>query len=130
MKKEITKNIAVNEKELSLNAIFNNLQSETKGLLKSSLGNKKEQIYKKELFKDMDEKSIKKMRKKIRNTTFSLLSSIIETKEKKLIDSFKEFYQQVYCINDFSFASIASENTKDTKKEVVIKGLEIVKNFK
>lgn len=130
MKKEITKNIAVNEKELSLNAIFNNLQSETKGLLKSSLGNKKEQIYKKELFKDMDEKSIKKMRKKIRNTTFSLLSSIIETKEKKLIDSFKEFYQQVYCINDFSFASIASENTKDTKKEVLIKGLEIVKNFK
>lgn len=130
MKKEITKNIAVNEKELSLNAIFNNLQSETKGLLKSSLGNKKEQIYKKELFKDMDEKSIKKMRKKIRNTTFSLLSSIVETKEKKLIDSFKEFYQQVYCINDFSFASIASENTKDTKKEVLIKGLEIVKNFK
>lgn len=130
MKKEITKNIAVNEKELSLNAIFNNLQSETKGLLKSSLGNKKEQIYKKELFKDMDEKSIKKMRKKIRNTTFSLLSSIVETKEKKLIDSFKEFYQQVYCVNDFSFASIASENTKNEKKEVLIKGLEIVKNFK
>lgn len=120
----------MNNENLSLNAIFNNLQNETKGLLKTNLGAKKEQIYKKNLFKEMNEKEIKKMRKKIRNTTFSLLSNIVETKEKKLIDSFKEFYQQVYCVNDFSFNSIASENTKNEKKEILIKGLEIVKNFK
>ena len=41
-----------------------------------------------------------------------------------------DFYKQVYKIHDFSFASIASENTKDTKKEVLTKGLNIVKNFK
>ena len=37
------------------------------------------------------------------------------------------FYKQVYVLNDFSFSSIASENTKEEKKEILIKGLEIVK---
>ena len=49
---------------------------------------------------------------------------------KTLVSAFTEFYKQVYKVNDFSFASIASENTKDTKKEVLTKGLQIVKNFK
>ena len=34
---------------------------------------------------------------------------------------------RVYVLNDFSFSSIASENTKEEKKEILIKGLEIVK---
>ena len=69
--------------------------------------------------------------------TFSLLDSICKAKEEKkqnelktLVSAFTEFYKQVYKVNDFSFASIASENTKDTKKEVLTKGLQIVKNFK
>ena len=49
---------------------------------------------------------------------------------KTLVSAFQDFYKQVYKVHDFSFASIASENTKDTKKEVLTKGLNIVKNFK
>ena len=47
--------------------------------------------------------------------------------DKKLIEGFIDFYKQVYVLNDFSFSSIASENTKEEKKEILIKGLEIVK---
>lgn len=52
-----------------------------------------------------------------------MLDSICKAKEEKkqnelktLVSAFTEFYKQVYKVNDFSFASIASENTKDTKK--------------
>lgn len=69
-------------------------------------------------------KNKKSISKKLRNTTFSLLDSICKAKEEKkqnelktLVSAFTEFYKQVYKINDFSFASIASENTKDTKKK-------------
>ena len=89
------------------------------------------------IFKSLNEKQKKAYRKKLRNTTFSLLDSICKAKEEKkqnelktLVSAFTEFYKQVYKVNDFSFASIASENTKDTKKEVLTKGLQIVKNFK
>ena len=66
-----------------------------------------------------------------------VFSLAIEAKEEKkqnelktLVSAFQDFYKQVYKVHDFSFASIASENTKDTKKEVLTKGLQIVKNFK
>ncbi len=36
----------------------------------------------------------------------------------------------ISCVTVVAYASIASENTKDTKKEVLTKGLNIVKNFK
>lgn len=121
---------------LSVESIFKKLESNTNGLLKTSLG-KKTEIYIESLFNDLNEKQKKSTRKKIRNNTFSLLESICkmyEQKDKeklaKLIKAFKEFYKEVYKVNDFSFSSIASENTKDTKKEVLTKGLNIVKNSK
>lgn len=121
---------------LSVESIFKKLESNTNGLLKTSLG-KKTEIYIESLFNGLNEKQKKSTRKKIRNNTFSLLESICkmyEQKDKeklaKLIKAFKEFYKEVYKVNDFSFSSIASENTKDTKKEVLTKGLQIVKNFK
>lgn len=122
--------------KLSVDSIFKKLENNTNGLLKTSLG-KKTEIYIESLFNGLNEKQKKSTRKKIRNNTYSLLESIckmqeLKNKEKlaKLIKAFKEFYKEVYKVNDFSFASIASENTKDTKKEVLTKGLNIVKNFK
>ena len=43
--------------------------------------------------------------------------------DKKLIEGFIDFYKQVYVLNDFSFSSIASENTNVVKKKILIKGL-------
>ena len=123
--------------KLSVDSIFKSLNEKTNGLLKTSLGKKKTEIYVESLFAELNEKQKKAYRKKLRNTTFSLLDSICKAKEEKkqnelktLVSAFNDFYKQVYKIHDFSFASIASENTKDTKKEVLTKGLQIVKNFK
>ena len=88
---------------------------------------KKTEIYKKELFEGANEKQIKSLRKKFRNVTFNFLSTIATNADKKLIEGFIDFYKQVYVLNDFSFSSIASENTKEEKKEILMKGLEIVK---
>ena len=37
----------------------------------------------------------------------------VENKSEKLISAFLDFYKSAYVLNDFSFASIASENTKE-----------------
>lgn len=97
------------------------------GLFKTSLGQK--EIYKRALFEGANEKQIKSLRKKLRNVTFNFLSSIANNAEdKNLIEGFIDFYKQVYVINDFSFSSIANENTKEEKKRaILIKGLDIVK---
>lgn len=130
MKKQINK---VNVEKASANVKANRLialdvlksvKEKNVGLF--SLGTKTE-IYKKELFEGANEKQIKSLRKKFRNVTFNFLSTIATNADKKLIDGFIDFYKQVYVINDFSFSSIASENTKEEKKEILIKGLEIVK---
>lgn len=126
----------VNVEKASANAKANSLialdvlksvKEKNAGLFKTSLGTKTE-IYKKELFEDANEKQIKSLRKKFRNITFNFLSTIANNADKKLIEGFIDFYKQVYTLNDFSFNSIASENTKEEKKEILIKGLEIVKN--
>lgn len=106
--------------------VLKSVKEKNAGLFKTSLGTKTE-IYKKELFKDANEKQIKSLRKKFRNVTFNFLSTIANNADKKLIEGFIDFYKQVYVLNDFSFSSIASENTKEEKKEILIKGLEIVK---
>lgn len=133
MKKQINN---VNVEKASANAKANSLialdvlksvKEKNAGLFKTSLGTKTE-IYKKELFEGANEKQIKSLRKKFRNVTFNFLSTIANKADKKLIEGFIDFYKQVYVINDFSFSSIASENTKEEKKEILIKGLEIVKN--
>lgn len=133
MKKQINN---VNVEKASANAKANSLialdvlksvKEKNAGLFKTSLGTKTE-IYKKGLFEGANEKQIKSLRKKFRNVTFNFLSTIANNADKKLIDGFIDFYKQVYTLNDFSFNSIASENTKKEKKEILIKGLEIVKN--
>lgn len=106
--------------------VLKSVKEKNAGLFKTSLGTKTE-IYKKELFDGANEKQIKFLRKKFRNVTFNFLSTIANNADKKLIDGFIDFYKQVYVLNDFSFSSIASENTKEEKKEILIKGLEIVK---
>nr|UWI36582.1 MAG: hypothetical protein [Bacteriophage sp.] len=113
---------------ISFNELFKTTKEKTNGLLKTSLGQKTE-IYKNTLFDGMDEKKKKSARKKIRNYTYSMLSTIVENKSEKLISAFLDFYKSAYVLNDFSFASIASENTKEEKKEILKKGLEIVKDF-
>lgn len=113
---------------ISFNELFKTTKEKTNGLLKTSLGQKTE-IYKNTLFEGMDEKKKKAARKKIRNYTYSMLSTIVENKSEKLISAFLDFYKSAYVLNDFSFTSIASENTKEEKKEILKKGLEIVKDF-
>lgn len=113
---------------ISFNELFKTTKEKTNGLLKTSLGQKTE-IYKNSLFDGMDEKKKKAARKKIRNYTYSMLSTITENKSEKLISAFLDFYKSAYVLNDFSFASIASENTKEEKKTILKKGLEIVKGF-
>lgn len=133
MKKQINN---VNVEKASANAKANSLialdvlksvKEKNAGLFKTSLGTKTE-IYKKELFEGANEKQIKSLRKKFRNVTFNFLSTIANNADKKLIEGFIDFYKQVYVLNDFSFNSIASENTKEEKKAILLKGLEVVKN--
>ena len=132
MKNQINK---VNVEKASANAKANSLialdvlksiKEKNAGLFKTSLGTKTE-IYKKELFEGANEKQIKSLRKKFRNVTFNSLSTNANNADKKLTEGFVDFYRQVYVLNDFSFNSIASENTKEEKKAILIKGLEIVK---
>ena len=106
--------------------VLKSVKEKNQGLFKTALGTKIE-IYKKDLFAGANEKQIKSLRKKFRNVTFNFLSSIATNADKKLIANFVDFYKQVYVTNDFSFSSIASENTKEEKKAILIKGLEIVK---
>lgn len=133
MKKQINnvnvKKASANVKANSLIAldVLKSVKEKNAGLFKTSLGTKTE-IYKKELFEGANEKQIKSLRKKFRNVTFNFLLTIANNADKKLIDGFIDFYKQVYVLNDFSFSSIASENTKEEKKAILIKGLEIVKN--
>lgn len=132
MKKQINnvnvEKASANVKANSLIAldVLKSVKEKNAGLFKTSLGTKTE-IYKKELFKGANEKQIKSLRKKFRNITFNFLSTIANNADKKLIEGFIDFYKQVYTLNDFSFNSIASENTKEEKKAILIKGLEIVK---
>lgn len=133
MKKQINnvnvEKAVANSKASSLIAldVLKSVKEKNAGLFKTSLGTKTE-IYKKELFEGANEKQIKSLRKKFRNVTFNFLSTIANNADKKLIEGFIDFYKQVYTLNDFSFNSIASENTKEEKKAILIKGLEIVKN--
>ncbi len=120
----------VNNK-VSAKDILNNLQKETSGLLKTCLGTKKATIYKTDIFMDCTEKERKSLRKKLRNTLYSLCSSLIDEKDKekqnKLIKSFNDFYKSVYAVNDYSLQSICNENLKQEKKEVLQNALNLCK---
>lgn len=111
--------------------ILANLNKSTEGLLKTSFGVKKSDIYKEELFSELSDKEKKVARKKFRNTILSLSESLIQEKDKtrleKLKKAFLDFYKQVYKVNDFSLVSVCSENMKQTNKEILKKALQIVK---
>lgn len=128
--KNVTNNVKVENKKTAKDILLF-LQNETSGLLKTNLGTKKASIYKEEIFSECSDKEKKSLRKKLRNTLYSLCSSLIdekeETKKKKLISSFNEFYKQVYIINDYSLQSVCNENLKSEKKEILQNALNICK---
>lgn len=130
-KKVENANVVVNNQKVSAKDILLNLQKETSGLLKTSLGTKRESIYQTSIFKDCSDKEKKSLRKKLRNTLFSLCSSLIDEKDQakknKLIKSFNDFYKQVYVNNDYSLQSVCNENLKAEKKETLQKALDICK---
>lgn len=111
--------------------ILANLNKSTEGLLKTSFGVKKSDIYKEEIFSELSDKEKKVARKKFRNTILSLSESLVQEKDKtrleKLKKAFLDFYKQVYKVNDFSLSSVCSENMKETNKEILKKALQIVK---
>lgn len=111
--------------------ILANLNKSTEGLLKTSFGVKKSDIYKEGIFSELSDKEKKVARKKFRNTILSLSESLIQEKDKtrleKLKKAFLDFYKQVYKVNDFSLSSVCSENMKETNKEILKKALQIVK---
>lgn len=111
--------------------ILANLNKSTEGLLKTSFGVKKSDIYKEEIFSELSDKEKKVARKKFRNTILSLSESLTQEKDKirleKLKKAFLDFYKRVYKVNDFSLSSVCSENMKETNKEILKKALQIVK---
>ena len=111
--------------------ILANLNKNTEGLLKTSFGVKKSDIYKEEIFSELSDKEKKVARKKFRNTVLSLSESLVQEKDKtrleKLKKAFLDFYKQVYKVNDFSLSSVCSENMKETNKEILKKALQMVK---
>ena len=121
----------VKNTKVSAKDILSNLQKETQGLLKTSLGTKRESIYQTAIFENCSDKEKKSLRKKLRNTLFSICSSLIdekdETKKNKLIKSFNDFYKQVYVANDYSLQSVCNENLKTEKKEILQKALDLCK---
>lgn len=106
------------------------------GVLKTSNGINENGIYKNSIFEGMNENEIKHYRSRIRKYVFNIFETICTTNEAKdtknveiLCKEFVSFYKETYKVNDFSFASVASENTKDTKKDVIKNALEIVKKY-
>lgn len=129
--KKVNESVKVENKTTNAKSILANLQKETQGLLKTNLGIRKESIYKSEIFSECNDKEKKSLRKKLRNTLYSICSSLIdekdETKKKKLIFSFNEFYKQVYVTNDYSLQSVCNENLKTEKKDILQQALNICK---
>lgn len=124
-KKEMQKKVTA-----SASDIIANLTKNCEGLLKSNLGSKKTSIYNTGVLPS-DEKGKKSTRKKLRNVLFSICSSIIEEKnednKKRLVNSFNEFYKATYRVNDYTLASVCNENLNATKKDVILKALQICK---
>lgn len=123
--------VVENNKKNSLENIFKSFNENSKGLLTTSLGTKKSSIYKDELFEGVDEKKKKSLRKKFRNMLFSVSKAIVSEKKeenkKSLINTFNEFYTEVYKVHDYSLQSVCNENLQAEKKEILLKALELVK---
>jgi hypothetical protein len=111
--------------------ILAKLNKSTEGLLKTSFGVKKSDIYREEIFLTLSDKEKKVARKKFRNIILSLSESLIQERDKTRLENLKkaflDFYKQVYKVNDFSLSSVCSENMKEINKEILKKALQIVK---
>lgn len=117
---------------MNVNEILSKSRKQTESLLVTNKGTKKESIYKESIFQDLTDKEKKKARKKVRNYVHSIFESLIKAdaekkKEivKKLAKEFADFYCETYKVNDYTFASVASENTKE--KDTINKALSILK---
>ena len=91
--------------------------------------NSNREIYKKELFTGLNENDLKKARRKLRKIAFAFANDVVLSKTEKSINQFIDFYQQIYAINDYSLASICSENTRNEKRETYANCLQICKDY-
>lgn len=91
--------------------------------------NSTREIYKKSLFAGLNENDLKKARRKIRKIAFAFANDVVLSKTEKSINQFIDFYQQVYAINDYSLASVCSENTRNEKRETYASCLDICKQY-
>lgn len=109
-----------------------------KSLFVSNSGQNKETIYKSSLFdKCLTDRDKKSLRRKLRNTIDSFVSSFISYSEKKdtnkltaLYNSFAIYYSEVYANNDYTLNSLVSNNTDTSKKESIQKMLDIIAKIK
>lgn len=126
-----TKNNESAKQVVNAKDIISTFANNTKGLLKTSLGTKKQSIYKIEIFEDCNEKERKSLRKKLRNMLFSCATSLISEKDKEkqksLIKAFNDFYKSCYVTNDYTLQSICNENLKSEKKEILEQALNLCK---
>lgn len=91
--------------------------------------NSTREIYKKSLFAGLNENDLKKARRKIRKIAFAFANDVVLSKTEKSINQFIEFYQQIYAVNDYSLASVCSENTRNEKRETYANCLDICKQY-
>lgn len=117
---------------MKITEILEKSRKQTESLLTTNKGTKKETLYKEELFAGLSDKEKKSNRKRIRNYVHAIFESLLQAEKnnkkdniKKLAKEFSEFYKETYKINDYSFASVASENTKN--KETINNALSIIK---
>ena len=117
---------------MNVKEILEKSRKQTNGLLLSNKGTKKELIYKESIFEGLSDKEKKSSRVQIRKYAHSIFESIINANDNKnsakvakLVKEFSDFYKETYKLNDYTLASVASENTKD--KETIIKALEIIR---
>lgn len=101
-------------------------------LIQSNKGGKKESIYKKSALEEMNGKSLKNKRDKIRKILFTFCSSVSSANEKnaeRIFVEFEKFYKDVFVKNDYSFSSVCSSQRKDSEKEIISKGMDIFAKF-
>lgn len=117
---------------MKINEILEKSRKQTESLLTTNKGTKKESIYKDSIFEGLNDKQKKSARRKIRNYIHSIFESLIAAKKEnkkanitKLAKEFSEFYKETYKVNDYSFSSVASENTKE--KALINDALTIIK---
>ena len=101
--------------------------------LVSNAGTKKENLYKEEIFKGMEDSEKKRTRKKIRNLCENFCASVLsitdEKKQLNLAKDFEKFYSNVYRVNDYTLNSILSQNAKDEKISLFANGLQRFKTI-